>query len=146
MATITDWATVARASIPVDALNKVYVLSNRIDFSEVNTAASDVVQALTIPAGTMVIDVMTKLITAEGGVLTAEVGDGDDPNGWDASVDLNTTVGTLTKSVEGTDARKAANATGYYYSAADTIDLTMSANAADAAVIDVFALCIDLNV
>lgn len=145
MATITDWATVAQASIPVDSLNNVFVLKNRIDFSEVNTAASDVVQALTIPANTMVIDVMTRLITAEGGTLTATVGDGGSAAGWDGSVDLNTTAGTVTQSVEGTDARKASNATGYVYTSADTIDLTMSANAADTAVIDVMALCVNLN-
>ena len=89
---------------------------------------------------------MTKLITAEGGTLTATVGDGGSAAGWDGSVNLNTSAGTVTQSVEGTDARKAANATGYVYTAADTIDLTMSAHAADAAVIDVFALCVDLNV
>jgi hypothetical protein len=94
----------------------------------------------------MVIDVMTKLITAEGGALTATVGDGGSAAGWDASVNLNTTEGTITQSVEGTDARKAANATGYVYDAADTIDLTMSAHAADLAIIDVFALCVDLNI
>lgn len=145
MATITDWVTASEACITTEGPRKAYVLKNRIDFSEVNTGASDVVQVLAIPAGTMVIDVLTKLITPEGGTLTATVGDGGSAAGWDGSVNLNTTAGTITQSVQGTDARKAANATGYVYTTADTIDLTMSANAADTAVIEVYAICIDLN-
>lgn len=146
MSTYTDWVTVAEACIPADSLNKAFVLRNRIDFSVVNTTASATVQALAIPAGTFVLDVLTELITAEGSALTATLGDGSGANSWDASIDLNTTAGTVTQATVGTDAYAASTARGKVYTAADTIDLVTSAAAADTAVIDVFAICFDLNV
>jgi hypothetical protein len=127
-------------------LGKAYVLRNRLDFSDTNTSASDVVQALAIPAMTYVLDVVTRVVTAEGGTLTATVGEVGAANAWDNSVDLNASADTITQSVNGTDAHSAANARGYVYTTAKTIDLTMSANAADTAVLDIFAICFDLNI
>ena len=145
MATITDWVVAADAAITASGLNKVYVAKTRIDFSVVPTDASATVQCIAIPAGTLVIDCGTKLITAEGGTLTATLGDGSGTSSWDASINLNTTAGTRTQGLVGTDAYAASTARGKVYTAADTIDLVTSANAADTAVIDVFAICVDLN-
>lgn len=145
MATYTNWVVVGSAAITASGLNKVYVAKTRVDFSAVNTTASATVQCIAVPANTLVIEVGTRLITAEGGTLTATVGDGAGANSWDAAVDLNTTVGTVTTSLVGTDAYAASTLRGKVYTAADTIDLVTSANAAATAVIDVWALCVDIT-
>jgi len=125
----------------LDGTDKMYILSNRLDFSVNNTASGDTVKALDIAAGTMVLKVWTVVVTKEGGTLTATVGDGSGANSWDAETNLNATVGTVAISTEGTDAY----AVGKIYAADDTIDLVMSANAGDAAVMDIYAECINIT-
>jgi hypothetical protein len=110
-------------------------VENKIDFSEKNMVASSVIEALKIPAGALVHNVRVLVLTAEGGTLTATVGDGAGANSWDAATNLNS-AGTVTAGLPGTDAYATA---GKYYSAADTIDLTLSANAAETAIINVSA-------
>lgn len=147
MATITNFLngmTTAKAAFPAAGLNKVFVLRNLLDFSDVNVLASDVVQALMVPANTMVLDVICRVVVAEGATCTADVGDGSSTAGWDTGVNLNAAVGTTTQTVQGTDARKAANAFGYVYTAADTIDLVMGHNT-DAAKLLITAICVDLS-
>jgi hypothetical protein len=147
MATITNFLngmTTARAGFPANGLNKMFVLRNQLDFSDVPVAAADVVQALVIPANTMVIDVLTRVVTAEGAACTADVGDGTDPNGFDDAIDLNATAGITTQSAAGTDAYATTASKGKVYTAADTLDLTMD-HATDAAVLLVFAICVDLS-
>jgi len=110
-------------------------LSNEIDFSETEVSAADVVQALKIPANTYVKNVYVLVKTAEGATCTATVGDATDPNGWDASTNLNASAGTVTAGLAGTDDYATA---GKFYSTADTIDLVMG-HATDAAKVIVFA-------
>ena len=110
-------------------------LSNEIDFSETEVSAADVVQALKIPANTYVKNVYVLVKTAEGATCTATVGDATDPNGWDASTNLNASAGTVTAGLAGTDDYATA---GKFYSAADTIDLVMG-HAADTGKVIVFA-------
>lgn len=138
------------AAIPHSGLSKVYLVRNRLDFSKTPVANADVVQALSIPANTVVLKAFCNIVTAEGGALTAELGDGADANGWDVQVDLNAAAGTITAPSmalnEGApNTYTDAYAPGKLYDAADTIDLTMG-GAADAAIVDVYALCVDLNV
>ena len=127
------------AGRPYSGMNTVYVRRERLDFAATPVAAADVVQALDVPAGTLVLAVVTQVVTAEGGACTATVGDGAGAAAWDASVNLNDTAGVYTSSTPGTDAYAT---TGKLYTTADTIDLTMG-HATDAAIFDVFALCID---
>jgi len=145
MATRTEWADADNACKPSPGLNRFFVLYNRLDLSDINTAASDVVQALAVPANTFVIDVLTKVVRAEGGALTASVGDGNGASSWDGATDLNGSVGTVTQSAAGTDAYATTAAKGKFYATADTIDLTMSAAIGDYAIMDVFAICVDLS-
>ncbi len=141
MATVNR--TDGNTSFPHLGLDRRHVISKRIDLSATNSVASDTLQCINIPAKTFVEQVLVEVITAEGGTLTATVGDGTDPNGWDASVDLNAAVGTVTSGLNGTDAYMANP--GKYYSAADTIDLVMSANAGDTAVFAIHVICTDLS-
>ena len=140
------------AVIPFGGLNKVYTVENTIDFSKKNAAASTVVEALNVAAGTHVLNVWVTVDTPQGAASTATVGDAGTPAGFDAATDLNAAAGTTTYGV-GTymnavpavaiqDAYVAAG--GHYYATADTIDLTLSAAAVDTAVITVKALCVQV--
>ena len=120
---------------PVKTENRITLVGNP-------TVASDVVQALKIPAGAFVTRVGVLAITAEGGTLTATVGDGAGAASWKDAVDLNDLTGgahsgpMYTNDLDsGTDAY----GEGKYYGSADTIDLTMSANVGDTAVFTVWA-------
>lgn len=108
---------------------------NTLDFSVTNTATGDVVQAIKIPANAFVTRVSVIVRTAEGGALTATVGDATNASGWDASnVDFNATAGTVTRSLEATDTY----GIGKLYTVADTIDFTMT-GAADAGKVTIVA-------
>jgi len=113
-------------------------LQNTLDFSATNATTLAIVQALKVGAGMWVQNVYVKVDTAQGATLTAKVGDGTADDGWDASTNLNATAGTTTMGSDGTDAYVAG---GKYYSAADTIDLTMltAATLVDTAVVTVVA-------
>lgn len=101
-----------------------------IDFSVNNAASGDVIQAYKVLKGFVCTLVRCMVIVAEGGTLTFDIGDGDDPNGYDDAVNGNGSAGAMTIGVAGTDAYLTAN--GKRYTADDTIDLTLD-NAADAA-------------
>ena len=111
--------------------NEAVKVENVIDLAVVpTTAASDVVQAINVPAGAFVSRVGVLILTKEGGALTATVGDEDDPNGWDGSTNLNATAGTMT--VNDLDSGTDAYGEGRYYPSADTIDLVVSGAGATA--------------
>jgi len=133
MATVTTFMT---GEETLQRLGGEVVLAKQeLDFSATNVSASDVVQALNIPAGAFVTAVWVYINTAEGGTSTNDIGDGSDPNGWDDAVNFNATAGTVTRTTQGTDAY----AVGKYYSAADTIDIVPSADL-DTAVVTVMAM------
>lgn len=117
------------------------VLSNTIDFNENNAAALDVIQALKVGAGDVVLRTVVNVETVEGGTLTFDLGDGDDPNGYMDAVNGNALAitGSALTLTEGTPNTVAAYSGGKLYTAADTIDMVLD-NAADAAVIKVSAL------
>jgi hypothetical protein len=93
---------------------------NVLDFSDINVSSGDVVQALKIPKNALVKNVWSKVITAEGGAATVNVGDEDDADGWDAAVNVNAEAGIIKGD--------GALAGGKHYTAEDTIDLVPSAD------------------
>lgn len=130
--------TVAAAA---DADN-VFCMRNRV--SLVGLATGEVVQCLSVPAGTLVLWVLTRVVTPETcGVSTATVGDGAGANSWDASVSFGTgtTAGDVAASVAGTDTYAT---TGKLYSTADTIDITITVAGGPcvSGVVEVMALCV----
>lgn len=132
MATVTDFVDKTQEAALIGT--NVVKAQNVLDFAARPVAQNDVVQALKIPAGAYVTRVIVRVDTAEGDTCTVDVGDGDDPNGFDDAVSLNATAGSVTTSTAGTDAY----AEGRGYGSADTIDLTMD-HAADAAKVTVAA-------
>lgn len=135
MSTVTYWSTgdgQRKTKIVGFAgdRDKVNVAQFKIDFSEKNVEANDVVQICTVPAGTRVLGVGYEVLTVEGAACTADIGDGANANGWDDAANLNSA--TAGGSVTGTDAYD--TGMGKLYTSEDTIDLTMD-DAADAAIV-----------
>ena len=129
-------------------INKVSSVTVELNFATITTdraaagltalGAADVLEVIRIPAQTLVTNVALEVTTAEGGTLTIDVGDGDNPDGYLDGVNGNATAAYLT--VAGTDAFEA----GKYYTAADTIDIVLN-NAADAAVMKLTAVMVDCS-
>ena len=132
MATITSF--ISGQQEHADLGGRVVRAENKLNFATTNVAGADVVQALKIPANALVDKVWTVITTAEGATATGTVGDGTTANGWDASININATAGTVLCSLEATDTY----GKGKLYSTADTIDI-VPADALDAAVVHIIA-------
>lgn len=127
----------------------VHVIKTVVDLSKITASAQDVLQVLSIPAGTLVTHVHLKVLTASGGTLTAGVGDGTNPSGFITAANLNSTatdaVSALTLT-EGTPNTVTGYSAGKFYAAADTIDITLSNNApGKAGKFLLEAVCIELT-
>ena len=127
MATVTAF-TDGQPVVKLDG-NMVGVIENYVSFAVTSVSAADVVEVLDVGAGTFVSCVWMIVLTAEGATATCDIGDATDPNGYDDSVNMNASAGTITRTLE-TDAYTV----GKYYSSADTIDLTID-NDTDAAIV-----------
>lgn len=103
----------------------------------------DVLQVMKVPAGLKVKSVSIKIVTpAVATTYTSHVGDGDDADGFDAAIDLEAAAGTVYHTAIGTDAY---GASGKLYTAADTIDMTLTITAATVyPTFDVIAECVKL--
>lgn len=110
------------------------VISNVIDFALLNVDANAVVGALKLDAGTVVLTCGVKVLTAEGGVATADVGDTDTANTYLATVNLNDTATDVGDEL----------AAPVYYKAEDHITVKVSA-ACDHAKIYVWALVANIH-
>ena len=128
----------------------IYEKIRRIDMAEAfakkgsNLAATDVIKAVTVKAGEMVIGCSAKIITACSAAMTATIGDGDDPDGYVTSVSLNGTAGTVTSTTGAllqSGTTPFAITQGKVYSADDTIDLVLGGTAANNGVVEVRVLC-----
>lgn len=117
------------------------VLSNTIDCKAQGVSALDVVKALAVGAGDLVLAVVAHVLTAEGATLTVNVGDGTDPDGYLAAVNGNVLgiTGTKLALTEATPNTVAGYSGGKLYTEDDSIDLVFN-NAASNAVIKVSAL------
>lgn len=135
---------------------KLSLIERTIDFKQVADyrasagltalASGDVYEILNIPAKTTVLRVGYDVTVAEGATATAHVGDGDDANGFLDAANLNSVgsganVPTLGEAAPNTIVP--AYGFGKYYSAADTIDMTLNHNGINVAVVRVWALVMD---
>jgi len=134
---------------------KLNMIERTIDFKQVADyrasaglaalASGDVYEILELPAKTLVLRVGYDVTTAEGATATVHVGDGSDADGFLASVNLNS-VGSGVSALaltEGAPNTITGYSGGKYYSAADTIDLTLNNASIDLAVVRVWALVMD---
>lgn len=129
-------------------INKVSAVTVELNFATITTeraaagltalTAADVLEVIKVPANTLVTSVALNVTTAEGATLTVDIGDGDDVDGYIDGVNGNAAAAYLT--VAGTDAYES----GKYYTAADTIDITLN-NAAATAVMSITAVMVDCS-
>ena len=131
-------AGINRVSSVTIELNFATITTDRAAASLTALANGDVLEVIRIPAQTLVTNVVLEVTTAEGGTLTVDVGDGDNPDGYLDGVNGNAVASYLT--VAGTDAFEA----GKFYAAADTIDV-VTVNAADTAVMKLTAIMVDCS-
>lgn len=117
MATLTATAAAANASAMYNATGA----TTRTVFYTHTTAlsAGDVVQMLKIPNGAQVQSVAITAISFSAGVVTVNIGDGNDVSAYGASVVLSGSAIALT-SMTG-------RGLGRSYSAEDTVDITVAA-------------------
>ena len=135
------------------------LMENVVDFSISNGSSSDVATMLDVPKGVWVVCVALEILTAEGGTLTVDVGDGVDPDGYIDGVDMNATVGDFYTSVvphlfvnetgdvvtpSGNDETDFGIIGGKFYTTADTIDILINDNA-DTAVMRITAELKDMQ-
>lgn len=159
MATYTDSLGFNKgsAALRADGLTKVTRMEVVLDFAAIAAARSaagaaalasgDVLEVIPVPAKTLVMRVGYDVTTAEGATATFDLGDGSDADGYLNDVDLNS-VGSGVMSLaltEGTPNTIAGYSNGKYYSAADTIDMTLNNNAINVAVVRVWALVADAS-
>lgn len=104
----------------------------------------DIIQAIEIPANTIVLGVHCRVKTAEGAACTADVGvTGVSANGFLNDVNLNSTsTSVMTGHTDpfGTDFML-----GKLFTSADTIDVLCNSAGSNAAVFVLSALCVDVN-
>ena len=134
---------------------KMNFIERSIDFKQVAAyrasagltalGSGDVYEILELPAKTLVLRVGYDVTTAEGATATVHIGDASDADGFVASANLNSVgsgVSTLALT-EGAPNTITGYSGGKYYSAADTIDLTLNNASIDTAVVRVWALIVD---
>ena len=135
-----------RVSFIEVTLNWATIAADRLAKGQTAIAGGDVLEVLSLPAKTYVMQVGLDVTTAEGGTLTIDVGDGSDPDGFLDGVNANTAASyaTALALTEASPNTVTGYSNGKYYSAADTIDVK-TVNTADAAVMRLWALVIDCS-
>lgn len=139
MAITQDFLVGQAGGVPSDVFHRgVFVVTRVVDLTKVTArGAADVDEVLYVAAGTLVLNVFVKLLTAEGAALTADVGDGAQPAGWFDNIDMNAAAPAyygstiaLTEGAPNTFTRP--YTAGRLYTANDTIDILWNNAAADA--------------
>ena len=116
---------------------ETFMLRNIIDFTKQNCGSTDVVKALSIPAGVIVLGVVVNALTAEGATCTVDIGiTGTDADRWGNDISINAT---------GVVNYQEAFVYPTYFSSADTIDLLVNSASTDAAKLELIAVCVDSN-
>lgn len=156
MATYTDSLgfNKGQAAPRIEGLHKVTRYEVELDFAAITIArltagatalaAADVLQALPIPAKSLVMHVGVDVVTAGTNGLTLDVGDGTDADGYldgvsGAAADSFCSVHTLSSGAT------VGLTAGKYYAAGDTIDVVLVGQAPGALKCRVWALVADAS-
>ena len=157
MATYTDSLGFNKgsAAYPADSLNKTVRVELTLDFPKIIAArsaagatalaASDVMEIIPIPAGTIVSNVGMVVTTAAGVTSTISIGDGSAAAGYLAATSANSAATSGGVPVLASGAFAPTLSGGKVYSAADTIDITLGTAVPAAAVVRIFAKFTDIN-
>jgi hypothetical protein len=128
------------------------VVEVQVDFAAIAAArvaagsaaigATDVLELVGVKAGTWVPMTALQVVTAEGAVATADIGDGATAAGFISNGDLNV-VGWSSSLI--TTTYSLATAGGKLYTADDTIDMVVDSASVDVAVAHLFVPMVDLR-
>lgn len=142
------------AGFPVIGQDKFFILERTFNATTALTdmsisawVAEDVVKLIDIPAKTFVYGLNVYIDTAStsgSGTTTLDIGDGDDPNGWEdniASATVDTHIFSMTNANGGT----VTDRNNGYYKTADTIDAVLADQIWTAGVFTIRVICIDLS-
>ena len=123
--------------IPTPTENSLFVLRNIIDCSKqtLSASATDVAQVLDVPAGTTVMAVYTRTITAETASATFTLGYGGSAALWGTGLAADTAAGAILGATH--------DWVPLHFASADTIDIVLSgAVDFDAFKFEVVAICL----
>ncbi|MCK5433546.1 MAG: hypothetical protein KAJ03_12430 [Gammaproteobacteria bacterium] len=141
MATV-DLTTGGSTGAASNLSGRIFTHYKELNFATTNRGAADVLQLFDIPINSHVLSVSWEVVTIEDSTATFDLGDGVDPNGFVAAADAEVlAAGASTV----TTAYSVAVGGGRFYSAADTIDMVLSA-AMDTGKIRVWAVVLDFGV
>lgn len=144
------------AAYPYEGTRAVTKVEVELDFAAIAVAraaagataltSGDVLEVIQLPAKSYVMAVGLDVTTAEGGTLTIDIGDGSAADGYLDGVNANAVASyaSTLALTEGAPNTVKGYSAGKYYAAADTIDVK-TVNAADAAVMRLWALVVDCN-
>lgn len=132
-------------SVPVDGVKRFYVLKNVVDFSDNNVANAETMAIFDLPANTLVMEVLALVTTADTLVSDVDIGIvGADVDGFQDGVDISSAGWK----------RQANVGAGIVYVIPtcyiSTSDVQIGiinndAQTIDDAVVEFYALCVDLN-
>jgi len=145
-------ATSATAAYPGSGAGseRVMAISRRIDFAEYSDklTANSVIEAIQVKANTLVQAAGVRVVTVNGAAVTLDLGDGTSGNSdrYVDNVNGNSATQASAYGRGGGTLGTYREGIGVYYSADDTIDITVaSGTASTALVVDVWAIVVDLN-
>ena len=160
MASFDNSVGAVGAKYPASALPTNFLIENTLDTLANNRGAGDDSGMLKVTAPSVVLFAGLEVLTLEGGTMTLDLGDGDDPNGYLDGVDGNDAVGDvyvsiksyiMTSTLGDFDNEAAVSALnvlslvgGKLYIANDTIDV-ITVDAANLMKIRAFAQVFDLK-
>jgi hypothetical protein len=123
---------------------KVKKVTLGFDSGDVQVSAEGTVALANVPAGTLVLDVLSNVNEAFTALVTIDIGDGTDPDGWLATAKVAPTSAVSSGLFKRTtEATAEAFAGGKYYAAADTIDAVVAGAAPDVGELDVYIVFIE---
>lgn len=124
----------ARASVISVALDFAAIAAARSAAGAAALAATDSLDVIPVPAGSLVLAVGVQVTKVEGAVATIDVGDAASATRYLTNADLNA-LGTPVSAL----------AAPFYYAAAGVIRVTLDHNSIDAASARVFAVIVNCN-
>jgi len=130
----------------IKGLGSHIVMQQTIDFAETNRTAADLLQLFHIGAGQVVERAQIHVETAEGGVLTVDLGDTTDPNGLVVAANGNSAgyYNSNQALTVGTPDAFTGYSQGKFFTADGTVDLLVNNNA-DAAKLHVSIQIADMS-
>jgi len=140
------------AGFPVAGQDKFFVLSRTVNVATALTdvgasawVANDVLKIIDIPARTLIIGVSITIDTVAGTASsTLDIGDGDDPNGWQDGIPA-TTAATDVFSLTYANGGSITDKDNGYYITADTIDAVLADVVWTTGIFTVRVACVDLS-